>query len=312
MQDKSGPSIRETLQIRKIDKSNETDPEFLCGVTVSDKLYTEDRKLISSSTFEVPGWIGEWSLHNANLRATNDGVVYPFGSENRKKVAIVGCQREYIPESVMNSNEWEVWACNSLWNTARDARGRFRADRWFEMHPIDVQTDTELQRMKECPVPLYVLDGNRASMFTSGIVYPLDKVLKLWPFGYFTCTFAYQVALALTEGFTDIGIFGTELSYGNARERTFERACLEFWLGMAFGAKRTVHFPKNSRLCRHPYRYGYDYAEEKVYCERKGSVVAVMSIVEPGSGGDIDIEKHINTFQQETALEQEEYNAGKN
>lgn len=267
-QDQTRAQTRETLSILKINMDAETPtPEAL---VVSDKVTDDKGNVLSHHHIDVPLWLGGWSLHNmppASIMGETGIVSRPT---KRKKVAIIGSQREYVPEPMLNSDEWEVWGCNSLWRHARDSRDRFRADRWFELHPLSVQTEDELRRMRECPIPIYVLEwtGQEQAM-RAAVRYPIEQVMRLWPIGYFTCTFAYEIALALLEGFEEIGLFGCELSYGSPRERTFERACVEFWIGLAAGLRRKIHLPPRTTLCKHPYLYGYDYASEAGYCEAK-------------------------------------------
>jgi hypothetical protein len=284
------------VQIKKFDKTQEDDPQSPMIITVSDRLYDHDsRALISARSFDVPAWLGEWSLHNANLIATPDGVMYPDQTTKRTKVAIVGCQEEYIDKGVLNNPSWEVWSCNSLWKFLRDDRGRFRADRWFELHPMNVQTPTELIKIFECPIPIYILDRKEVGNARAAVEYPLDRVLSLYPRPYFTCTMAYQVALAIVEGFAEIGLYGMELMFGTARERVFERACLEFWIGIALGRGIRVHFHKHSRLAKHPFKYGYDYEQESEFCQAKIDLITHYGLMRTDRPqGDAEWNDHIS------------------
>lgn len=301
MNEEHSPKLRETLQIKRFDDTQEDNPAAPVEVLVSDRVYNRDRTLISSDNFTLPGWIGEWSLHNAKMRIVDARLGSVEATHQRDKVAIIGCQREYIPTSVMNDPTWEVWGCNSLWNVARDDRGRFRADRWFELHPMFAQTDMELHKIKTCPVPIYTLGLEEFAH--NSVIYPLGRVERLWPFRYFTCTFAYQVALAIADRFKEIGIFGMELMYGTARECTFERACLEFWLGVAYGKGIKVHFHSKLRLCRHPFRYGYDYDKESEFCNRKTSLLAYMAFCKQ----DFNYDTWMDGCIEEKQIEQADY-----
>lgn len=179
----------------------------------------------------------------------------------RTKVALIAADRSY-QVAPFDDPDWEVWSCNSLWHLCRDAHGDFRADRWFELHPLSVQTDRELADIFTCPVPLYLLDPPTADVAPNGLAYPLAEVRRQFPYRYFACTFAYQIALALCEGFETIGLFGVELDQGTTRERTVEKACVEFWIGVALGMGRQVITPDTSRLATQPQLYGYQYREE--------------------------------------------------
>ena len=183
------------------------------------------------------------------------------GARRRKKVALIGnSQIDRTERPPLDDPAWDVWSCNSLWGLCLDRQRRFRADRWFELHPLCVQTAQERIEMNDCPVPLYVLGE---AVLPHWVTFPLEQIRQR--FGtrdYFTCTMAYQVAWALTQGYQTIGLWGYELWQGSTRERTCELRCLEYWLGVAVGMNVEVVLPSYSCLIQHPHLYGYDYDEE--------------------------------------------------
>lgn len=195
----------------------------------------------------------------------------------RTKVAIVGAGygKQFAP---LTDDTWEVWALNAV--PVIDHANRLRADRWFEIHARSAQSVDDMKWITTCPFPLYlppawanrVLDSRvDADMIEedvpNAVAYPLDRIEKAWG-RYFTCTFAYQIALALDEGFDTIGLYGVELAYGTERERTVEWACVSFWIGLALGLGKHVLLPPGTRLGNHQYRYGIEYDAEKAYVER--------------------------------------------
>lgn len=183
----------------------------------------------------------------------------------RQKVAILGAASRGQERPPLDDDSWDVWGCNSLWSLAEDRHHRFRADAWFELHPFHAQTPMELAAMRACPVPLYVLATSPYAQSDTAhwLVYPLDDVrARFGPREYYTCTFAYQIALALLLGYTEIGLWGVELWGGSTRERRVELPCVAYWLGMAKGRGVTVTLPESSQLIAHPHLYGYDYDED--------------------------------------------------
>lgn len=180
----------------------------------------------------------------------------------RKKVAILGAQHWRTRADVpLADPAWDVWCCNVI--PALDHQGRFRADAWFELHPVRAQSPSDLEWIAMCPVPLYVPDAGEAWPPTAPVVaYPLGEIEARFGVRNWACTFAYQIALALHLGYETIGLFGLELSKGNHRERTAEQASVCYWIGRAEGLGVEVVRPVRSWLGRTPLRYGWDYEDE--------------------------------------------------
>lgn len=192
---------------------------------------------------------------NLGLRAEDRRVVGP----RRRKVCIYGAglyKEEALP--ILSDPSWEVWALNLI--PPLDSCGRLRADIWFDLHQRKAQTADDLRWIAKCPVPIYVPpDLEDAS--PNAVHFPLAEIER--QFGsYWSCTFAYQIALAMLGGAEAIGLYGVELMYGTDRERTVEWACVSYWLGRAEERGIDFFMPQNSLLGCHPSRYGFEYAEE--------------------------------------------------
>ena len=179
-----------------------------------------------------------------------------------RKVAIIGAGRGRA-DAPWQDDSFCWWGLNEI--------AQPRADRWFELHPMVVQNARELAWLSTCPAPCYVLDLAECagpSFVQHAVQYPLDRVVHATTLrSYFTCTFAYQIALAVAEGAETIGLWGIELFLGSARERTVERMCVEYWLGVAEG--RGIEIVSDSGLAKQGPLYGYDYDKEKRYAEHE-------------------------------------------
>jgi hypothetical protein len=164
-------------------------------------------------------------------------------------------------QAPLDDPDWEVWALNLC--TPLDAAGRLRADVWFDLHQRVAQTPDDLRWIAACPAPIYV-PPDLCDASANAVAYPLAEVEALLG-SYFTCTFAYQIALVIYERrATDLALYGVELAYGTLRERTVEWACTAYWLGRAVSAGVRLHLPDRSTLCQHfdRLRYGFDYVAE--------------------------------------------------
>lgn len=177
----------------------------------------------------------------------------------RKKVVIYGAGvGAMLAERKIDDPSWEAWGLNVI--PPMNDEGELRCDRWFEMHQRCAQSYDDMEWIARCPVPMYV-PADLMGYGPQTVRYPIEAIEAKYG-NYWACTFAYQIALAMFEGFTDIGMYGVELCYGTLRERTVEWACVMHWMGRAEQAGITFHLPPGSRLGRHPYRYGLEYHEE--------------------------------------------------
>lgn len=172
-----------------------------------------------------------------------------------KRVALIGAMpsRTLAP---LDDPAWEIWSCNRV--MPLDNRGRLRADRWFELHPWEVQNPADIAWLHENPVPCYTLEP--WPWIANTIRFPRERLMGLR--NYYTCTFAFQIAFALLGGVQEIGLWGVDLPLGSPREATVERACVEYWLGLAEGRGVTITLPEECTMLSRPYLYGYDYHEE--------------------------------------------------
>ncbi len=185
-----------------------------------------------------------------------------------RRVAIVGTgpDRHLAP---YGDPAWCIWALNEIWQPAWT--------RHWEMHPMRVQSARDLATLAEIREPTYVLDLAAARpLVRNPVRYPLEAALALAGRRYFTCTFAYQLALAALEGFEEVGMWGVQLYLGTPRERLVEAACTEFWLGFLQGCG--VRIREDSGLARRERLYGYDYdAEVAAANEDLRGIRAVMN-----------------------------------
>lgn len=216
------------------------------------------------------------SIPPLTYHAPTDSTPNPFihpSPHNRKlhdpmrtKIALVGFGEKNGRTAPYNDPEWEIWHFNmgNRIAIAYDDEGRFRADRWFDLHEDHAQDAKDRAWIHSCPVTIYL-----TTMFTENPharVFPLQKVERFMrdtfkmAEPYWASSYAYCLAFAMMEDVTDIGLHGIEMDWG--RERSHERANLEFMLGLALGSGINIH-TQSRTLLRHPARYGFEYDKER-------------------------------------------------
>lgn len=192
-------------------------------------------------------------------------IVSPADGRKRKKVCIVGYAENSRHLAWYDDPDCEIWGVNQVY--------RFipRMDRNFQIHhdwdnekKWAAGTD-QRKWITESPIPTYMI-AHDPSMPNS-VTYPLLDVRRaLGLLGenddpqtgldYFTSSIAFMFALAIAEGFEEIGIYGIDLIIG--REYFFEKSCVEFYMGIAHAKGIVVHRPENSALLWQSHRYGYE------------------------------------------------------
>lgn len=202
----------------------------------------------------------QFAMSPLNASPFFEGAHVQVGPGSLRKKALIYGNGLYKNEALdlLSDNAWEVWALNLI--PPVDSHGRLRADVWFDLHQRCAQTVDDMRWIEACPFPIYVppdlMDG-----VPNARRFPLQEI-ELQCGAYWACTFAYQIALAMYLGMTDIGLFGVELAYGTERERTVEWACTAYWLGRAEERGIGIHLPANSTMGRHVARYGFEYYDE--------------------------------------------------
>ena len=184
-----------------------------------------------------------------------------------RRVAIIGTGpgREGAPYL---EDDWCVWALNEIRQPT--------FTRHWELHPRRVQSAHDFRALAAIRQPCYVLDPAEwgPGEVPSPARYPLARVQEAGMRRYFSCTFAYQVALAVLEGFEELGLWGVQLHLGSPRERLVERRCVDYWLGYAEG--RGLRVSQDSGLAWQPHLYGYDYDGELL--DSRAEVRALLQV----------------------------------
>lgn len=173
----------------------------------------------------------------------------------RKKVAIVGFATSSRDLAPWDDPDWEVWGLNQLY------RHTPRVTRHFDIHLEWEKDNVEgtdhrgwIKEAGEQGIPCYMV--NPDPNLPSTVRYPIEEVIESTGIDYFTSTIAFELALAVHLGFSEIGIFGVDLIV--SQEYSEQKACCEFWCGYAHAKGINVRIPSQSALLTQQYRYGYE------------------------------------------------------
>ena len=166
---------------------------------------------------------------------------------------------------VNDSKADEIWSLSWMYNQEMYAGVLPRIDRMFELHPLWYFNTTHNERLlkhwdwlqEEHDFPVYVQEMD--PRIPSGVLYPFDEVsddifggrlVTIMPDGteeddlFYSCTVAYQIALAIHEGFDRIETYGFEMRTDT--EWRYQVAGASFMAGVAMGRGVTITRPHNS------------------------------------------------------------------
>ena len=170
----------------------------------------------------------------------------------RDKVAIIGFATSSRDLAPFDDPSYEIWTLNQLYRHVP------RATRHFDIHcnweEDNVEGTDHRGWIREAPIPTYMIEAH--DDLPNAVRFPIEKVIKDAGIDYFTSTVAFEVGLALYEGFNEISLYGIDLIVGT--EYSVQKACLEFWLGIAHARGVNVRIPEQSALLHQSYRYGYE------------------------------------------------------
>lgn len=190
----------------------------------------------------------------------------------QSKIALVGFAASGRQMAPYTDPEWGIWTLNQLYRYAK------RADLHAEIHArevfeADIVRDTDyVGWLRTCPIPVFMME--RFDDIPASVRFPIER-LNAWignPTGapgvvdghaqdYLTSTPAYMLAyvlwsraIGLNAHITDIGVWGIDLIVG--MEYDYQKACMEFWLGLAKGLGLRLQIHEKSALLKTLQRYG--------------------------------------------------------
>jgi hypothetical protein len=181
-----------------------------------------------------------------------------------KKIAILGTCPTHWHLAPLNDPGWQIWGLSRLFADPRLTRW----DVWFEIHRLDeicksweaepaqieAARRTYFGWLAEQKKPIYVRE--QTPSIPSGIRYPIEEVLRVFPRGYFTNTVSYMIALAICMKPAEIGVWGVDMAMSD--EYAAQRPSVEYFLGVAEGSGIKVTLPQECTLLKTHRLYGLE------------------------------------------------------
>lgn len=233
-----------------------------------------------------------------------------------KKVAILGSAPSSVLLAPFGDPTWDIWGCSpGCYPVAK------RVDRWFEIHRYEPGqpwfSPEYIQYMARFGGPVYMVEPVKD--IPNSEYYPLDRVLnhvyahivdgkgvwreKRFDRSDFSSTIAWMIALAIVEGYDEIGLWGVDMSA--QEEWFFQRSGCQSLIDAAKSIGIAVRVPCESDLLRPPPLYGFceiDPAHIKGLARKRELEARIQNVVIAGQNAQREAD-HLRG-----ALDQLEYN----
>jgi hypothetical protein len=176
----------------------------------------------------------------------------------KKKVAILGTAPSSRMLAPFEDKSWQIWSCSpGNMNVVP------RWDRWFEIHCNLHWPENQsygrpyLNWLKSHRTPVYAQaiyacpDGE----LPNAIAYPKDEMVKEFGPYFFTSSFAWMIALAISEGFEEIALFGVDMA--SRDEYILQRPGYYFFKTITDAKGIKMWAPYESDIMQPPPLYGF-------------------------------------------------------
>jgi hypothetical protein len=188
----------------------------------------------------------------------------PVATRTERRIALCGSHSASLVDAPWDDPRWEFWghAASRAWYarpmhrlfdlhlpSCRDPKLRGRA---LYLKWLQAQT-TPIYMQKQYPdIP-------------ASVAYPKGRILTEFSYAhrrhYFSNQVAWMIALAITEGVTELALYG--VNYSADSEYATQRGSAEYWLGQLDGRGVTVRLPEQCSLLAVPsLLYGYQSHDE--------------------------------------------------
>lgn len=169
------------------------------------------------------------------------------------KIAMIGTAPSSRLLAPYADPSWKIWACSPGNQNVLP-----RADVWFELHGNLLWPENKhygepyIEWLKRLTIPLYMQDQ---SFVPNAISYPKIEMVKEFGRDFFTSSFAWMMALAITQGAKEMALYGIDMA--SRDEYILQRPSFYFFKHVAEQRGIKVSAPHESDIMQAPGLYGY-------------------------------------------------------
>jgi hypothetical protein len=169
------------------------------------------------------------------------------------KVALIGTAPSSRMLAPYNDPSWQIWGCSpGNMNTLP------RVNLWFELHSNLLWPEHEsygrpyIEWLKQQTFPIYMQDQ---SLVPNATTFPKDEMVEMFGDDFFTSSFAWMMALAISMGAAEISLYGIDMA--SRDEYIRQRPGFYYFRQMARQRGVKVSAPHESDIMQAPPLYAY-------------------------------------------------------
>jgi hypothetical protein len=172
---------------------------------------------------------------------------------NPLKVALIGTAPSSRMLAPYSDPSWEIWACSP-----GNMNALPRVNLWFELHSNLLWPEHEsygrpyIEWLKQQTFPIFMQDQ---SLVPNAVTFPRDEMVEMFGDDFFTSSFAWMMALAISKGATEIALYGIDMA--SRDEYIRQRPGFYYFRQMARQRGIKVSAPHESDIMQSPPLYAY-------------------------------------------------------
>lgn len=181
------------------------------------------------------------------------------------KIALIGTAPSSRMLAPFNDPSWKIWACSP-----GNMNSLPRVDVWFELHSNLLWPEHEsygkpyIEWLKQQKFPIYMQDrwptaeGQMVplkSIVPNAVSFPKNEMVEEFGDSFFTSSFAWMMALAISQGASEIALYGIDMA--SRDEYIRQRPGFFFFRYQAEKRGIKVSAPHESDIMQSPALYAY-------------------------------------------------------
>jgi hypothetical protein len=177
----------------------------------------------------------------------------PVAAAAPLKVALIGTAPSSRMLAPFNDPSWKIWACSPGNQNVFP-----RVDVWFELHSNLLWPQHEaygkpyIEWLNKQTFPVFMQDQKQVPRAT---VFPKNEMVAIFGDSFFTSSFAWMMAYAMSQGATEIALYGIDMA--SRDEYIRQRPGFFFFRYLAEQRGIKVSAPHESDIMQSPALYAY-------------------------------------------------------